>query len=165
MNSITHEQLKKLHTLLSQQGMMDYKKELVYEFSGHRTDSSKQLTLIEARELIMHLAENDPCNKMRRKIIAICYKIGMIYGSTQADKKINMAVINSFLLKRGYLKKPLNDYSRSELPKLVTQFEQVLKHNQKSFERKALSEVEKDPEVELELKKVLYELGIKIAST
>jgi hypothetical protein len=65
-------------------------------------------------------------NNMRRRILSICYSIG--WTQFDDDKKkmvVNMDKLNAWLLKYGYLHKPLNKYSRQELPLLVTQFEKL----------------------------------------
>lgn len=153
MKLITANQLKVLHYLLNNNRMMDYKKDLVLEYSNGRCESSKQLTEAEAGMLIDHLKSVDPSDKERKKIISICYQIGMIYGDSVEDKKMNQAKVYAFIQKIGYLKKPLNSYSRSELPKLVYQVEQVLKSSHKRDARALLE----NQEVELEIKRLLYE--------
>lgn len=150
---ITGKQLKILHYLLNNNKLMDYKRDLVMEFSKGRCESSKKLTEQEAQNLIDHLNELDPSDKMRKKIISICYQIGMIYGDSAADKKMNQAKVYAFIKKIGYLKKDFNSYSRSELTKLIYQVEQILVSSKKKEERELLQ----NQEVENEIRKLLYE--------
>jgi len=150
---ITAKQLKIMHFLLNNNKLMEYKRDLVLEYSGGRCESSKQLTEQEAQNLINHLNEHDPSDKMRKKIISICYQIGMIYGDSPEDRKMNQVKVYAFIQKIGYLKKPFNSYSRAELTKLIYQVEQILKSSQKKEERELLQ----NQEVENEIKKLLYE--------
>lgn len=139
---ITPSQNRRLHQLLNELGAMEIKKELVSSFTRGRSDSSKDLTITEAKSLIVHLqgfqVNDNPADRMRKKIIAICYKIEWIYGNSPEDRKMNMAKIDNFLKKAGCLKKPLNAFTVKELPKLVSQFEQIEKHYEKAVAGKAV---------------------------
>jgi len=44
-----------------------------------------------------------------------------------AKRKLDMRRVNNWCLKYGYLHKLLDEYTYEELPKLVTQFEEVYK--------------------------------------
>ena len=61
---------------------------------------------------------------MRRKIIAQAFEIGWTIAAT---KKIDMKRIDNFCKVYGFKKKSLNNYTYSELPTLVAQFEKVYK--------------------------------------
>lgn len=117
----------------------DMKAELVLQFTNNRTESSSKMLLDECQALINHLSsissaparteaaknnarEISPENRQRRKILSICHEMGW-----KKDGKLDWAKINAFLHKFGYLHKDLNDYTAAELPKLVTQFEHLLK--------------------------------------
>lgn len=65
--------------------------------------------------------QNTPENTMRRKIIALFKEIGY----TVAGGKADMKAINTWSIKKGYLHKPLNEYTLKELPTLVSQAEMV----------------------------------------
>jgi len=118
--------------LLNDLGLMEDKKHLVSMTTRGRTDSSKELSVAEAKTLILHLEgvtkKDDGADKMRKKIFAICYNIGWIYGNSPEDRKINQAAIDKIVQKIGYLKKPLNEFTLAQLPKLVSQFEQIEKY-------------------------------------
>lgn len=129
---ITNKQLSKLHTLLAQSGMTDSKKQLVFEVSGRRTVSSKELTYKEVVSLIEYLEDILGTEKMRRKIFALAYEAGIIYGYTPEDKKMNAAKLNIFLAERGAVKKELNKMSKAELLQVVNQFASIVKHNSAS---------------------------------
>lgn len=103
---------------------------IVDSITKGRSSSAGNLTFQEAIDVIKYLenmqkekkVDNSPENKMRRKILSICYEM-----QWSENGKIDWKRLNGWLLKYGYLKKPLNDYTYQELPKLITQFEQLLK--------------------------------------
>lgn len=108
--------------------------ELAYQYSNGRTKSTRELEVMEFQRLVNHLnsikvgevtikpKEVNKADKMRKKILSICHEMNW-----KQHQKLDWARINDFLKKSGYLHKVLNDYTESELPKLVTQFEQLLK--------------------------------------
>lgn len=136
----TINQNRQLHALVNKLGInKETKEELVYEYTKGRSSSSADLNLDECQALINnlnHMARNSvqvkPTpkpkleksaeNKMRRKILSICHEMRWKEGNNLDWKRIN-----GWLLKYGYLHKPLNDYTAKELPTLITQFEQLLK--------------------------------------
>lgn len=132
MQYITKDQLKKLHVLLNQLGLIDDKKEIVSHYSKGRTESSRELTIAEAGALISALAGNDGNDRMRRKVFALAYEAGIIYGDTPEDKKMNAIKLNQFLLKSGTVKKELNKLTYTELVKTVSQFNQIVRHSNES---------------------------------
>lgn len=136
----TKEQNKTLHALLGELNIdVEQKEELVYQFTQSREKSSSKMLITECQAMINHLKaiksgyiskneggkkhdENDPANKMRRKILSICYEMRWtLNGGIDWEK------LNAWLYKYGYLKKDLNKYTEAELPTLVTQFENLLK--------------------------------------
>jgi hypothetical protein len=136
-HNITQPQLTLIHTLLSKNKLSEEKEILVSVHTGHRTKSSKEMTRFEASDLIKYLKslepKNDAGDKMRKKIISMAHEMGWelegtkrIVG-TQKQAKIDMAHVNDWCLKFGYLHKKLDDYTYEELPKLVSQFEGAYK--------------------------------------
>lgn len=119
-----------LYALITKLGIDDdQKQDLVAQVSEGRETSSKNLTYNECDKLIKHLQSlvnenHDKSNKMRRKILSICHEMKW----TLPGKKLDWQKINTWLLKYGYLHKPMNDYTAQELPSLVSQFEGLLKH-------------------------------------
>ena len=88
MKSINPGQLKKLHFLLGRLGWMDDKKVIVSQITGGRTESSRELTFEEARDLLQQLSEyDDPSERMKSLIFSLAYRAGIIYGSTGINKK------------------------------------------------------------------------------
>lgn len=74
----------------------------------------------------------EAANRMRRKLFAIGRAIGWLTGESRDELAMNRAKLDRFLTERSYLKKPLNQYASAELPKLVSQFEQIQKHVEQS---------------------------------
>ena len=136
MQLITPGQMRHLNALLTQLGMQEEKPALVREYTSGRATSSKELTMAEAKSLIQHLEKvagppavsaavdrSERANQMRRRILSVCHQLRWEKpGTTEVD----MARVNAFCRTRGYLKKELNEYTYQELPKLVSQFDQLL---------------------------------------
>lgn len=121
----TVQQNNKLYFLLQKLGIdSELKQEMVYRFTNGRTSKSSEMNRNECQAMINELS-NSPTigkeDKMRKKIISLFRKMGY----TTNDNKINMSAVESWVLKYGYLKKPLNKYRYNELPKLVSQAETV----------------------------------------
>jgi hypothetical protein len=65
--------------------------------------------------------------KMRRRILSLCHTLGWNVWDHHSQKHVvDWERLNSWMLKYGYLHKPLNRYSYFELGKLVTQFENMV---------------------------------------
>lgn len=113
----------------------DQIEEMVYTISKERTKSSRQLNAYEFQSLTNHLEAigkgmapapekkpEDKADKMRKKCLSICYDLGW----TKAGK-LDYPKIHEWIEKFGYLHKKFNAYTEAELPKLVTQFETLLR--------------------------------------
>ncbi len=105
--------------------------EAVSQFTAGKKSSLKELTDEEYTGLINWLnhelnqksaPKKDHAQIQRRKIIALLCKVGMT-----KDDRADMSRIYSWVLTHGYLKKSLNMYTASELPKLVYQAESFYK--------------------------------------
>lgn len=109
--------------------------ELVSEFTQGATDSLRKLNDTELRRLERRIEEMnlDPKKlapqRMRRKVIAILADRGVI--NTQG--KPDMPRVYGWVRKYGYLKKELNAYTVTELPKLVSQAEAILASDLKAL--------------------------------
>lgn len=157
MKPITPAQLKCLNTLVSKQGISkDDKEAIVSGFSNGRATSSKDLFFKEAIEMIKHLKASDPTERMRRKIFALAYEAGIIYDDEPGDKQINPAKINLFLKERGTVKKELNKMTSAELVKVVSQFQQIVKHSKETNANKAANKAAQS---------LLEELNITVTKT
>jgi len=137
MKPITTPQLQLIHYLLKKQNLMDSKPDLCFSFSNGRTESSRELTMNEASELISYLKNNDNRSEYIRRIWYLGYQSGIIYGNTPEDKAINSAMLNLFCKKKGVIKKPLHEQELDELKRTVRQFEAIAK---KSFVKQAVDE-------------------------
>lgn len=128
-------QNKLLHALLAQTGLSAQKQSLVSSFSNGRTTSSSNMHPIEAIELINYLKQQLPpihntgleskADKMRKKIISLAWQMNWTYTNTNRRVVCDMKRINDWCVKYGYLHKPLMQYSYEQLPRLLTQFENV----------------------------------------
>lgn len=124
MTPITKAQLIAVNTLLSKMGLDHKRRDIIDGFTGGRSTSSRDLTFDEAAEMISHLKSMDPdehkAGKMRRKIISMAHEL---HWHRPGSNSVDMRRLDEWCKKFGYGKKPLNSYTPSELPKLVTQFE------------------------------------------
>lgn len=131
----TLEQNKRLWSLVHNLKLdAETLQELVFSYSNGRTKSSKAMTMVECQALINHLdvikkdkvqapfSNSNSSQRMRRKVMSICHEMNWT-----TDGKLDWKRVNEFMFKSSYLKKALNSYTEQELPKLVSQFEQLLK--------------------------------------
>ncbi len=136
MQPATKQQVKAINAILAKRGLMEVKKEMIAQYTGGRTNSSRALTIGEAAELLVALnkgiartVEEMRTDRMQRKVIAIAIFIGMVVRQTvispggQVVERKDYAHLNSWLLKYGYLHKPLHSYTSAELPNLISQLE------------------------------------------
>lgn len=144
----TAEQVKAINATLAKMGLMSDKADIVLNASAGRTTSTKALTIEEARSLLASLNKqgivggiSSPAGrpggasqKMTAKLFAMAHEMGWItaatvVGSAGMETKKDYSRLHAWVLKYGYLHKPLSQYSYKEMPKLVSQFELgVYKH-------------------------------------
>lgn len=139
------KQNSRLHLLLSQLGISkEGKQDLVLSATKGRTSSSAEMEVMEAQSLINWLAQEakaklrqkypqpvaSPEDRMRKKILSICHDLAW----ENKDGKVDWDKLNAYLIKYGYLHKSLHLYKYKELPTLVTQFENLLKHHYQKIE-------------------------------
>lgn len=133
-----YEQIKAISTLLGKHNLVDQKDSIIGSFTNGRSTSRKDMTKAEAAALIGHLKSLDPTDrrsdKMRNKILSMAHEMGwnLSAGFSMHEKglpksKIDMEHLNNWCVKSGYLHKKLDDYTYKELPRLVSQFEEVYK--------------------------------------
>ena len=127
MKEITKSQIITIHTLLRAKGLYEEKPRIVSEASGMRTSRCSQLTFAEAQHLINTLNgkpqdnPNDKSQKMRKHIIAMAHEIGFIKKQQVVMREGGMKEINNYddlhawILKYGYLHKPMDKYNYKEL--------------------------------------------------
>lgn len=119
-----------LESQIKSKGIEVDRTELIEAYTNNKKSSLKALSRIEYLEFLSWLKTSfdlnprwldSPENKMRRKIIALFKKMGYVNELGKAD----MRRINNWSCNYGFGKKPLNDYTKKELPKLVTQAEKA----------------------------------------
>jgi hypothetical protein len=133
----TKGQLRIFHAILAKRGIADMKSQLVSSQSDGRTEHASELTVTELSNLIKRLqlepeirfdSAKEAENRMRRRILSLCYSIGWtILNREKSKQEVDWAKLNAWLVKYGYLHKLLNEYNYHELTKLVTQFENFTK--------------------------------------
>ena len=141
MQQITKSQLTKLHVLFHTLNLMEVKKHLIYNYTQGRTESTKDLSLLEAKSLIQTLSKQDPRESHIKAIKHLAYKAGIIYGDTKDDWNMNDAKLNLFLREKGTVKKNLQNMTLPELNKVHRQFEAIVKSNKKSADNKKVKQV------------------------
>lgn len=131
---ITPQQLKCIATICSKNRIdADSKETMVAGFSGGREVSSKYLTYEEAEAMIKHLqsmygfGETKSTVTMVGKMLYYCHEMGWTKSNPQGKKVADMARLNEWAKKFGYLHKEVSAYAHDDLPKLVSQFEAVYK--------------------------------------
>lgn len=109
--------------------------ELIQQFTGDKKSSLKELTSVEYnqftewlhRTFIQSAAKapnkfdpNDPLNRMRRKLLALFFKMGY-----QNEGKTDVKAVDAWCRKYGKFHKGLNDMDGVELPAVITQAEEM----------------------------------------
>jgi hypothetical protein len=124
----TISQIGAIHTLISKHGLKDDKQSIVKAFTAERTTSVREMSFEEGAALIGHLKSLDPeeiaGDKMRNKVLSMAHEMGWRLPGTE---DIDMKHVNNWMRSYSYLKKDLDDYRYKELPRLVTQVEEVYK--------------------------------------
>lgn len=138
--SITKGQIKAVYTAIKSMNLD--KEDVVWQYTLGRTGSVSAMTFDEAHSLLSDLngsrqaversrgigKTSEKANMMRRKILSCCYTMNY----PKVNGKLDLNAVNKTIERKGYLNKQgkirLNDYTVSELPKLVTQFERFRDH-------------------------------------
>lgn len=118
------------------------KEEAVAAFTGGRTRSLRDLSHWDLQELVRRLRAMgpqqpaassqprvaDPRKKMVNKILYYGHEMGLVAPRAGMPGKNDYSRLHALVEGRGYLKKPLKDYTFGELPKLVSQMEAIYRH-------------------------------------
>jgi hypothetical protein len=138
MSNKTPQQLARIFGLLRTMGIdRAGRAQLVHQFTNGRSSSAADLSYTEADDIIKALegmaantgSPKDIAVKMRRRIISLAHEMGWELPSAGKGRpSADMLRLYNWVLKFGYLHKDFNAYTVNELPKLVTQFEEVYKH-------------------------------------
>jgi hypothetical protein len=114
--------------------------ELIQQFTGDKKSSLKELTSVEYNQFTEWLHRtfiqsamknsqsainnkfdpNDPLNRMRRKLLALFFKMGY-----QNESKTDVKAVDAWCRKYGKFHKGLNEMDGSELPAVITQAEEM----------------------------------------
>lgn len=111
--NVTKPTFRALMATLSQHGLHPRRHAVCWEASGHRTESSKDLTEAEAQTVISTL--NDKANKVRRKMMAVARN--MKWGATHNEV---LKALDGWCLNRTAYKKHLMRMTMEELTKVCT---------------------------------------------
>jgi len=142
---VTASQIKKIHILLRQKGLMDQKEAMLHSFSDGVASSTKDLTYDEAKQWIAFLMDDQAETQNKQKAIVkaiwrLAWDMGIIYGDTEADYEMNRAKLNMFCRQRGTVRKNLTEQNLVELRKTHRQFEAMYtKHKNKVSENERIS--------------------------
>lgn len=126
----TQAQNRRLHSLLSAAGIAeDEKAALVFSFSQARTKSTAELTEAEAAAMIKYIIALAPADvetirikKMRSSVLHIISDLGWCNEGGVDYKRLN-----TFMLNRAVVRKPLKEYTTEELVLLITQLKKMRK--------------------------------------
>ncbi len=142
MKQITPEQIKRIHTILPEvyRKDPDLKGELVFQFTEDPDKTStKDMSFYQAQDMIHFLSTGKSkdysrygrfkvTNKQHNYILSMCHQIGWVSFNDHLSRLVpDLSILGAWLHKYGYLHKPLMEYTETELPKLVTQFENMVK--------------------------------------
>lgn len=117
--------IKAVHATLNEQGVIEQKQQLVFQFTDERTTHVHEMNIGEARELLRALGnDNDPEAaekrvKMIRTIYSLAYQMNMTCvknGETKVDTKR----LDELVTKLSPQKKGLQAHTAKELTTLVT---------------------------------------------
>lgn len=81
-------------------------------------NTSEANNMIRTMKKALYGSDDDPCEKMRRKLISMAHTIGW-----QSKEKADMNRINKWCVQYGQFKKELNEHTYDELTHLISQFQ------------------------------------------
>lgn len=120
----TSSQLAFISVLMKKNGFSpESVAQMCQEVSFGDTDRPEELNTHKCSKLIEMLNFRNPSvpDKMRKRILSMAHELGW----RTPDHKVDVARVDRWCRDYGYLKKGFNDHARFELPKLVSQFEQM----------------------------------------
>ena len=139
---ITAGQMKALHATLTKAGIEDDDRhDLIEQFTGGRTRSSKDLTSAEAYKLITTISGRqekkiqDEIKKLLRSIYMLSMKISFLNkdysNATDEDYELNKAKINMFARSKSKAQKNVSAMTLSELNDFKKQLEAIYRKENK----------------------------------
>ena len=127
MKKISPPQYKVIAELLKMQCITGVElKELILFITQKRTQKIVDIYYQEAISLQDYLIKNDRTKEKVTTVLNLAFSIGLIYGHTKIDMKINIAKLNMFLLKEGKVKKDVFLMNYYELIKTISQLTGIL---------------------------------------
>lgn len=143
---ITPQQLKALHAAFRSHGMdADARHSCIYEFTSGRTESSKELTINEARLLLSRLNEEDSKRRdmelaeirtLLRSIYYLSIQISFLNkdfpSDTEEDRKMNIAKLDVWARKYSRFHKNISCMDVEELREVKKQLEAIARKEAKS---------------------------------
>jgi hypothetical protein len=127
---------KKLYSTYREKGLTENRREIVYSFTGGRTDNSSDLSTSEIVRLISSLnsGAESQSQKPRKdsrtinKLFSLCYMYGWKNFDEEKQKDtVDIDKLNAWLTKYGKYHKTLKEHSPYELGIVTSQFNQLLK--------------------------------------
>ena len=151
MKMATKSQITKIHVLLIKFELYKDKRAIIINATNGRTASSKELTIVEAKNLIQLLCNCDPAEKLKSCITQLAFQVGISYGSSELDNVLNRVKLDMFLNHKGAVKKDLQKQTYSELVKTHRQFEAILQGMTKMKDLRSADKLVSDLLNELDL--------------
>jgi hypothetical protein len=156
----------KVFAILKEKGITDEadRHALIKAWTNGRTESLREMTASEIGQFTKALQSqrviSNPADIMRKKVIWLLASLqyyntkdGKRYSFVSNDSSVprsNMTDIYAFIKAIGYAKNPdgsrkhFMSYTVQELPKLVTQIEQIKKHVELGFAEKSVRELQEE---------------------
>ena len=161
-------QIRLFYAMLTNSGLLELKENIISSFTNGRTVRITELSDVELQKLCSTMRERGfPTTqretqeyRLRRKIFALCFDIGLIYGHTPEDWLMNYAKVDEFCMTRGTVKKGLMEQGAAELKKTLRQFSAIAE------KARAAKEQEKTVTMlERELKKAIQAENFELCDT
>lgn len=134
----TNPQKQQIHRLKRQHGWdEDTYRNLIHQYSGGRTTSSKELTKKEASALLRKFlgeTKHQQADWYERRglieaIYALSFEISFLNqgfeSNTPEEKEMNKAKINRFVMTHGVVKIPISKQDYNELQQTLKQFKKI----------------------------------------
>lgn len=123
----TIKQSLQLFAILEKYDLIEEREHLAAQYSKGRTERTSLLTVEECSELIRDLNQigGESCDKQRKRILSMAWELNWVVDVPGAGRKVNVPRVDEWCKKYGFKKKGFNSYTDIELPRLVSQFQQM----------------------------------------
>ena len=129
---------KTLFSTLSKRGLMEIRHEICENLVQRRLSSLSDLTENEVAIIISDLGTDEDYgrvdfnNNRHRYILSLCYQIGWVRVHPRLGRVVvDNARLGRFIKQRGKYKKPILQYTNSELGALIKAMELILENRMK----------------------------------